>query len=174
MDVIDLPKCKLSYRLLYDVKGRFKFIKINKKESGFKLCRIQKKAIGPNKIGYLVTHDGRTLRYADPNIKIHDTVRLNLIENRVEEFYQFEVGQLAYASHGNNRGRIGVITSIIKFEGNFDLVTIKDSKGNTFTTRITYVFVIGNGDKSAISLPRGNGVKLTIMEDLENKEQNKN
>jgi len=43
-------------------------VKLKKKEAAFKLCRIQKKAIGPNKVCYYVTHDGRTLRYIDPSV----------------------------------------------------------------------------------------------------------
>ena len=40
MDVIDIPKLNVSYRCLYDVKGRWVFVKLNKKEASFKLCRI--------------------------------------------------------------------------------------------------------------------------------------
>lgn len=87
MDVIDIPKLGVSYRVLYDVKGRWVFVKLDKKTSSFKLCRIQKKTMGPNKISYLVTHDGRTLRFTNPDIKVDDTVKLNLNSNEVEEFY---------------------------------------------------------------------------------------
>lgn len=66
MDVIDLPKMNKSYRLLYDVKGRFTLVKLKKKEAEFKLCRVQQKFVGPNKICYLITHDGRTLKFVDP------------------------------------------------------------------------------------------------------------
>ena len=43
MDVIEIPKLKKMYRVLFDVKRRFIFHKINKDESNFKLCRIEKK-----------------------------------------------------------------------------------------------------------------------------------
>lgn len=78
MDVIDLPKMGVSYRVLYDVKGRFVLVKINKKEADFKICRIQQKTIGPKKICYLVTHDGRTIRFANPDIEINDSIKYNL------------------------------------------------------------------------------------------------
>lgn len=68
MDVISIPKMNVNYRVLYDHKGRFVFVKIKDKEADWKLCKIEKKAIGPNKIAYLVTHDGRTIRYANPDI----------------------------------------------------------------------------------------------------------
>ena len=33
MDVLDIPKLGKSYRVLYDEKGRFVFINLNKKEA---------------------------------------------------------------------------------------------------------------------------------------------
>ena len=42
MDVVNLPKTGAAYRVLYDVKGRFDLVKLSKKESQFKLVRIQK------------------------------------------------------------------------------------------------------------------------------------
>ncbi len=143
MDVIDIPKLKASYRVLYDVKGRFVFIKLNKNQSKFKLCKIIKKAIGPNKICYLVTHDGRTLRFSDPDININDTIKFNLETKEIEDFYKMNLNNVVYISKGNNRGRVGIISHIARFAGNYDLITIKDQKGHTFTTRINYVFVIG-------------------------------
>jgi len=41
----------------------------------------------------------------------------------------------------------------------------QDRKGNIFATRIGNVFVIGEGQKSWISLPRGKGIKLTVFEE---------
>jgi len=53
-------------------------------------------------------------------------------------------------------------------------VHIKDVTGNTFATRTTNVFVIGKGSKSLVSLPRGKGVKKTILEEAEALEKRKN
>ena len=172
MDVIDLPKVGASYRVLYDVKGRFVFIKIKKQEASFKLCKIEKKQIGANGIPYLVTHDGRTLRFADKDIKLNDTIKYNLDKNEVVEKYSMAVNNLAYVMNGSNRGRIGVINHISHFAGNYDLVTLKDSKGHLFTTRINYVFVIGTGNTSAITLPKDKGIKLSILEEAALRNQN--
>jgi small subunit ribosomal protein S4e len=68
MDVLTLEKTKESYRILYDVKGRFVLKSLKEEESKFKLCKIKRKELGPNKIPYIVTHDGRTIRYANPEI----------------------------------------------------------------------------------------------------------
>ena len=172
MDVVNLPKTGAAYRVLYDVKGRFDLVRLSKKESQFKLVRIQKKAVGANNTTYLVTHDGRTIRYADKNIKIFDSVKLNVETGELGERFSMQVGNLAYVYNGTNRGRVGMIDHITPFPGNFDLVSLKDSKGNTFTTRINYVFVIGNGNKSSITLPRDQGVKLHIIEEFERRQEN--
>ena len=167
MDVVDIPAMNSAWRALYDVKGRWTFLKLKTAEAGFKLCRVQQKTMGPNKIFYIVTHDGRTLRFTDENIKVHDTVRFDLEKKEVTEFYKFQVGNVAFVSDGNNRGRVGVITHIAVFDGSNDIVTLKDAKGHVFSTRIEYVFVIGKGDKPVISLPKGNGLALTIIEEAQ-------
>lgn len=166
MDVIDLPKAGIAYRVLYDSKGRFVFVKLPKGESAFKLCRVQNKQVGPNKIPYIVTNDGRTLRFVDSHVKLNDSLKLDLNTGEVQESFPMASGSLAFVSDGTNRGRVGTIVHISKLDANFDLVTLKDVSGHTFTTRINYVFVIGR-DKSAITLPRGEGIKLTILEEAE-------
>jgi len=68
-------------------------------------------------------------------------------------------------TRGANIGRVGTIISVEKHPGSFDIVHIKDRKNNIFATRIGNVFVIGEGAKPWISLPKGKGVKLTVFED---------
>ncbi len=68
MDVLNVVKTGENYRLLYDEKGRFTLVSIKAPESNFKLCKIVKKAVGPNKIPYVVTHDARTIRFPHPDI----------------------------------------------------------------------------------------------------------
>ena len=56
-------------------------------------------------------------------------------------------------------GRVGVITHRERHDGGFNIVHIKDAMDNSFATRETNVFVIGN-EKPWISLPKGKGVKV--------------
>ena len=165
MDVIDLPKVGAAYRVLYDVKGRFVFTKLKKAEAAFKLCKIEKKSVGANGVTYLVTHDGRTLRFAGKEVSLNDTVKLNLESGEVGERMPMAVNNVAFIVNGSNRGRVGVISHIAHFDGNHDLVTLKDTKGHVFTTRSSYVFVIGNGSTPSIGLPKENGVKKSILEE---------
>jgi small subunit ribosomal protein S4e len=79
MDVVTIEKTGEYFRILYDVKGRFQAHKIDAKEAAFKLCSVKKKLMGKNKIPYIVTHDGRTIRYPHPDIKKHDTIKVCLL-----------------------------------------------------------------------------------------------
>ena len=72
MDVVSLgdaekcfdPKASVDrYRLLYDVKGRFKLIPVKPSEANKKLLKVKKKFISSKKVPCIVSHDGRTIRY---------------------------------------------------------------------------------------------------------------
>lgn len=60
---------------------------------------------------------------------------------------------------GRNMGRVGVITHRERHDGGFNIVHIKDAVENTFATRESNVFIIGQ-DKPWVSLPKGKGVKV--------------
>lgn len=165
MDSVTIDKTKENFRVLYDTKGRFTMHKVSKEEASYKLCRIRAIKRGPKGIPYATTHDGRTLRYPDPDIKVNDTVRLDLASNKVIDWVKFETGNAAMISGGNNIGRVGVIMHREKHPGSFEIVHVKDAVGHTFATRLQNVFPIGKGSKPWISLPKGNGIKLSIIED---------
>jgi len=76
MDVVSLEKTGEHFRILYDVKGRYQAHKIDAKEAQFKLCKIKRKTMGPNKVPFIVTHDGRTIRYPHPDIKKNDSIKV--------------------------------------------------------------------------------------------------
>ena len=76
MDVVSLERTGEFFRILYDVKGRYQAHKIDEKEAAFKLCKVVRKAMGKNKIPYIVTHDGRTIRFPHPDIKKYDSVKV--------------------------------------------------------------------------------------------------
>merc|ERR1711963_233267 len=152
MDVVQIDKTGENFRIIYDVKGRFTVHRITASEAAYKLCRVRAVSTGPKGVPYLHTSDGRTIRYPDPNAKVHDIIT-------------FEVGNLCMVTGGANAGRVGTMISREKHPGSFDIVHIKDSQGHVFATRLNYVFVIGKGNKPFISLPKGKGVKLTIAEE---------
>merc|ERR1711963_158643 len=129
MDVVQIDKTGENFRIIYDVKGRFTVHGITASEAAYKLCRVRAVSTGPKGVPYLHTSDGRTIRYPDPNAKVHDIIT-------------FEVGNLCMVTGGANAGRVGTMISREKHPGSFDIVHIKDSQGHVFATRLNYVFVI--------------------------------
>ncbi|XP_050391847.1 40S ribosomal protein S4 [Patella vulgata] len=165
MDVITINKTSEHFRILYDVKGRFVVHRIKPEEAKYKLCRVKKQQLGQKAIPYLVTHDGRTIRYPDPSIKVNDSVMVDIETGKIKDYIKFEAGNVCMLTGGHNLGRVGTIQSKERHPGSFDIVHIKDSQGHTFATRMNYVFVVGKGSKPWISLPKGKGIKLSITEE---------
>ena len=172
MDVLNVVKTAESFRLLYDEKGRFTLVKINDKEANFKLCKIVKKAVGPNKIPYVVTHDARTIRFPHPDINEGDTIKYDLEKNQILSWVSNEPGHLAYVTGGNNIGRVGTIMHVERHLGSFDIVHLRDGNGKTFATRSGNIFIIGN-KKSEITLPANEGLYYGILEEKSRKEDSR-
>jgi small subunit ribosomal protein S4e len=184
-DVISIAKTEEQFRLLYDVKGHYILHRITKEEAGYKLCRVltvskaKKSSIGRNPtqqgqlgvVPYIVTHDGRTIRYPDPAIKVADTVQLDIKTGKILKHLKLEAGNLAMITRGANIGRIGTIVSREKHPGSFEIVHLKDKNGNAFATRQSNVFLIGEGQKPLISLPKQKGIKKTPLEERAEKNQ---
>jgi len=87
-----------------------------------------------------------------------------LESNKITGYIKFDVGNVAMITAGNNIGRVGVVTHRERHDGGYDIVHIKDAAEHTFATREGNVFIIGEGDKPWVSLPKGRGLKLSIAE----------
>ena len=165
MDVIQIEKTGENFRLLYDTKGRFVIHRITDEEAQYKLCKIKKVQIGAKGIPFAVTHDGRTFRYPDPSLRPHDSVKVNLTTGKIEEFIKFDTGNVVMITGGHNMGRVGVVAHRERHHGGFDIVHVKDTTGHSFATRLSNIFVVGQGSESWVSLPKGKGIKLSITEE---------
>ena len=102
-----------------------------------------------------------SIRYPDPEIKVNDTVKIDLATGKITEYIKFDTGAIAMVTGGRNMGRVGVITHRERHDGGFAIVHLKDAVDNTFATRESNVFVIGR-EKPWISLPKGKGVKVGL------------
>jgi small subunit ribosomal protein S4e len=153
MDVITIDKTRENFRVFYDKIGRFTLHRIHNNESSFKLCKVLKLRKGQNSIPFLVTHDGRTIRFPDPLIKINDSVVFDLIEKKIIDFVKFGVGSLCLVTGGSNIGKIGIVTNREQNQGMSSMVKLKDNYNYEFSTKLSNVFVIGKGNKSMVSLP---------------------
>lgn len=171
MDVITLEKTNENFRILYDVKGRFSLVPIDKAEAKFKICKVVRVIMGQNKVPLCITSDGRTVRYPDPLIKVNDSVKIDLATGKVTELIKFDVGQLVMIISGHNQGRVGVLQARERHPGSFDIIYVKDAAGNSFATRLSAAYVIGNQNRPEITLPKGKGIAVSIIEEKAQKEK---
>lgn len=167
MDVVTIQKTNEHFRILLDTKGRILPHRIDAKESGFKLCKVLKKKIGQQKIPYIVTHDGRTLRFPHPDIQINDSIKFNFATGAIDAVVKFQNGALCTITGGNNIGRIGTLQSLEKHPGSFEIAHVRDTLGNIFSTRLSNIIVIGDAKEPTISIPKGEGIKMSLMEERE-------
>ncbi len=66
---------------------------------------------------------------------------------------------------GNNIGRIGILQSMEKHQGSFEIAHVRDSRGKLFSTRLGNVMVVGDNKNSEISLPKGEGIAYNLLEE---------
>lgn len=106
------------------------------------------------------------IRYPDPAIRVNDTIKIDLATGKIcipekdeKVHITFDTGVIAMVTGGRNMGRVGVVTHRERHDGGFNIVHIKDAIDNSFATRESNVFVIGD-EKPWISLPKGKGVQV--------------
>jgi len=165
MDVVTIEKTNENFRILLDTKGRFLPHRIDQNESGFKLCKVIRKRIGKAKVPHIVTHDGRTIRYPHPDVQINDSIMLNFATGDISKIVKFQNNAIVMITGGNNIGRIGHLQSLEKHPGSFEIAHVRDASGNSFATRLGNVMVIGDSKEAVISLPKGEGIRLSLIEE---------
>ena len=75
-----------------------------------------------------------------------------------------------FVSGGNNIGRVGVLQHVEHHPGSYEIAHVKDSRGNSFATRLGNIFIIGEGKKPLISLPKNKGLAYTLIEERDMRE----
>jgi len=165
MDVVTIEKTNENFRILLDTKGRFLPHRIDHKEAGFKLCKVIRKRIGKAKVPHIVTHDGRTIRYPHPDVQINDSVKLNFETGEIAGIVKFQNNAIVMITGGNNIGRVGHLQSLEKHPGSYEIAHVRDATGATFATRLTNVMVVGDSKTTVVSLPKGEGIRLSLIEE---------
>jgi len=171
MDVITIEETHDTFRLLYNVKGRFSLLRITESETKFKLCKIKRTQMGPGGVPFIVTHDGRTIRYPHPDIKVNDTVKLDIENGKIEKHVKFQVGNICMITGGKNLGRVGILKELEPHPGAETIAYVEDLAQRAFSTVSSNIFIIGEGNKPMVTLPKGGGVKLTVIEQKRDKQK---
>lgn len=164
MDVISIDTTNENMRLLYNVNRAFMLHNISSEEATYRLCRVSKKKMCAGGVPYIYTRDGSSFRYCDPKINVDDVVKVNIKENKVVDFLPFKTGMKVFITKGKNLGCIGVISGIEKHMGSHDIAYVVDARGRSFATRTSNAFIIGDSESYWISLPEGEGIKISELE----------
>lgn len=59
----------------------------------YKLCRVRKVGVASKGVPMITTHDGRTIRYPDPLVKVNDSVMVDIASGKMKEFIKFDSGE---------------------------------------------------------------------------------
>jgi len=92
--LFQLKKPNDYFRILFDTKGRFVLHKITKKEANYKLLKVVKRGVATQGVPYVLTHDGKQIRYAESDIKVNDTIKYDLVSKTVSKLVKFEKRKL--------------------------------------------------------------------------------
>jgi small subunit ribosomal protein S4e len=153
MDAISIPEVEKHFLILPSYKG-FVLKPVDKKETEFKLCRIEDKKVIMKGHVQLNLHDGSNLlvKVADPKnpqedaFETIDTIQISIPERQVIGHIAMKENDYAIITGGKNMGVNGKIVEIEKAKGKKRrnaLVTIEDSKGNRYQTILDFVFAVG-------------------------------
>jgi small subunit ribosomal protein S4e len=159
MDVISMPDINKFFRVLPSHKGLI-LSPISKKESEFKLCRVEDKTTIA-KGAQIALHDGSNIlvKMSDPKnpkevlYESFDILKLSLPDKQVVDVAKTKEGKLAIITGGKNIGKQGRIVEIEKTEAKKRrnaLVIIEDENGNRYQTILEFIFAIGE-DQSLTS-----------------------
>merc|ERR1712129_293285 len=130
MDVIQLEKTGENFRIIYDVKGRFIVHRITAAEAKYKLCRVREVKTGPKNVPFLYTNDGRTIRYPDPAVRVHDSVQVDIATGKIQDTLRFDTGNLCMLTAG---AKLDVLELLCPGRGIRDPSTLSTSRIATVT-----------------------------------------
>ena len=142
MDVIQVPKMGLTFRMLLTDKGKLTLVPINADEARWILCRIENKTkVAGGKI-QLNLSGGRNILVDENKYSTGDSVKLCLENNKIVADYPLAENAVVLVISGRH---IGAIETVDKYtvvnRPTENTITFKD---NTETVKKN-VFVIGSG-----------------------------
>ena len=141
MDVIEIPKTKEYFRVLFDKKGSVNLLKIDESEKNTKLFKlINKTMIKGNKL-QLNLHDGTNILSSE-GYPTSSTLVMKVPEMKVVDSLEFKEGYIGLVIKGKNVSKIGKISKITEF-GIYKDAVLLESGNDKFQTLKDYVLVVG-------------------------------
>lgn len=150
MDVISLSPLSEHYRVLFDQRGKFRMLPIEKNRAEWKLLRVVDKTALKGGVMQYNLHDGTNIRLEDgKEYETKDVLKLQMPSRKILDSYEFDEGQMALITGGDHIGELDTIKeheiirgpqqNFVHFESG--ITTIED-----------FVFVIGE-DTPVIEIP---------------------
>lgn len=141
MDVIEIPKTKEYFRVLFDKKGSITLIKIDESEKNTKLFKLINKTMIRGKKVQLNLHDGTNL-LSDEGYTTSSTLVMKVPDMKIVDSLEFKEGYIGLVIKGKNVSRIGKISKITPF-GIYKDAVLLESGNDKFQTLKDYVLVVG-------------------------------
>jgi small subunit ribosomal protein S4e len=111
-DVIEIPRIKKLFKVIFQNNGLINLVEISEEEAKFKICKIIFKKLIKNNNIQLTTNDGRTLITSNNAYKTKASIKLDLEENTIKEYFPLEEGRDVFIIGGKHVGQKGKIISI--------------------------------------------------------------
>jgi small subunit ribosomal protein S4e len=142
-DIIKIPRIKKIYKAVIQENSLINLVEITDKEAKYKICKIIfKKIIKDNNI-QLTSNDGRIITTTNNAYKTKASVKLDLEENTIKEYYPLEKGRDVLIIGGKHIGAKGKITNVSNSTINKQsLIKLKSTSGEEFETTEKNVLVV--------------------------------
>ena len=141
MDVIEIPKTKEYFRVLFDKKGSIHLLKIDESEKNTKLFKLINKTTVRGKKVQLNLHDGTNL-LSEEGYTTSSTLVMKVPDMKIVDSLEFKEGYIGLVIKGKNVSKIGKISKITPF-GIYKDAVLLESGNDKFQTLKDYVLVVG-------------------------------
>jgi small subunit ribosomal protein S4e len=138
-DVVSIPKQKLFYRVMLDLKERLVIVPLQE-EGKEKISKVKRKVMTGKGI-QITTDDART--YFGIKANVGDSLKISLPAGKVEEVLEFKEGMTGYLTKGAHCSKIAKIKQIVKATQRRDTLAKLKTGREEFETTAENVFVVG-------------------------------
>lgn len=149
MDVIEVPKMGIAYRMLLTDKGKLTVVPIEADEAAFKICRIEDKTLVKGGRFQLNLSGGRNILIDADDYKVGDSLRVEVPDQKVAGHYPLVEGATAYVTSGSQVGKVKTVKAVKVVKGSASNVVVFDDGNETTACN---VLVIG-ADKAEVKVP---------------------
>lgn len=141
-DTITIPSLKKNYRLILDTKGRLSMVEVNEGEMKNKPVKVVNKVLVKGKKIMIQTHDGKTFRDVNNDVRVGDSVLTSIDGTKVNEHLSFSKGSRVLITGGSHVGEVAKVESIIEGTMKRDRLVNLSEGSEEFQTTAVNVMVI--------------------------------